>query len=74
MGRVAAIGAPGRRLGGFALAGALVLPAEDDDAVRGAWAALPADVAVVVLTAAAAAALGRPPRPADAPLTVVMPS
>ena len=49
----------GRWSQGYALAGALVAGRRDADAVRAAWAALPADVAVVMLTPAAAAALGR---------------
>jgi vacuolar-type H+-ATPase subunit F/Vma7 len=64
------------RVTGFALAGACVAPADDARTVLAAWAALEHDVAVVVLTPAAAAALGamldEPPRP-DRPLTVVMP-
>jgi vacuolar-type H+-ATPase subunit F/Vma7 len=43
---------------GFALGGATVLPATDADAVRAAWAALPEDAGVLVMTAAAAEALG----------------
>ena len=74
MGRVAAIGAP-VRVDGLALAGVLVLPAEDDHEVGARWAALPEDVAVVLLTPQAAAAL--PPDQATdgspRPLTVVMP-
>jgi vacuolar-type H+-ATPase subunit F/Vma7 len=42
---------------GFGLAGALVLPADDPAGTRAAWAALPATVAVVILTPAAAAVL-----------------
>ncbi len=45
------------RVEGFALAGAAVFDAADADSVRDAWARLPDDVAVVVLTPAAAAAL-----------------
>jgi hypothetical protein len=52
------------------LAGALVMVAEEPAAVRAAWRSLPADVAVVLLTSAAADALpdlnGR--------LTAVLPS
>ena len=44
-------------VGAFALAGAIVIPAEDPAAVRSAWSSLPDDVAVVVMTPAAAAAL-----------------
>ncbi len=56
MGRVAAIGAE-VAVQGFGLAGALVIPAEGAESVRAAWRNLPDDVAVVVLTPAAAAAL-----------------
>jgi vacuolar-type H+-ATPase subunit F/Vma7 len=57
---------------GFGLAGAVVLVAEDDDAVRAAWERLDDDVAVVILTQAAARALGET-RAGEVPLTVVMP-
>ena len=75
MGTVAAIGA---RVGvdGLALAGVDVLVAEDPDAVRRAWRSLPDTIALVLLTAEAAEALGAEaaaPDPAR-PLTVVMPS
>lgn len=41
------------RIGGYALAGAVLCPASDQaEAVRG-WRSLPADIAVVVLTAQA---------------------
>jgi vacuolar-type H+-ATPase subunit F/Vma7 len=64
------------RVTGFALAGASVVPADDSHTVLAAWEALEHDVAVVILTPAAAAVLGalldEPPRP-DRPLTVVMP-
>ncbi|HEU4420975.1 MAG TPA: hypothetical protein VFR67_00360 [Pilimelia sp.] len=56
---------------GFGLAGALVLVADGVEAVRAAWRALPVDVAVVILSPAADAAL--PARATDGPLTVVMP-
>jgi vacuolar-type H+-ATPase subunit F/Vma7 len=69
MARVAVVGEL-TRVQGFALAGALVLPAEDAEAVRAAWSSLDEEVAVVVLTPAAAAALGDEPR--RWPLTVVM--
>lgn len=69
MGGIAAIGeAP--RIQGFALAGVLVLPAEDPDGARSRWSELPGDVALVILTPAADAALaGRGPEP----LCAVMP-
>jgi vacuolar-type H+-ATPase subunit F/Vma7 len=81
VGRIAVIG-ESSRAAGFALAGALVLPAEDAAAAREAWLSLPADVEVVVLTAAAAAAIDTPDSPgslptsrlrSETPLTVVMP-
>ena len=59
---------------GYTLAGALVLPAEDDPAVREAWNELAADVEVVVLPARAARALGPQRTETTHPLTVVMPS
>ncbi len=56
MGRVAAIGTE-PLVQGFALAGALAVPAETPADVRRAWAQLPDDVDLVVLTPAAARAL-----------------
>jgi hypothetical protein len=53
MGTVAVLGEPGR-IEGYALAGAVVVPAAGADAVRRAWAALASDTALVVLTSAAA--------------------
>lgn len=58
----------------FALGGATVTPADDPDAVRQRWEALPDDVAVVVLTGLAAAALGGDVARRDHVLRVVMPS
>jgi vacuolar-type H+-ATPase subunit F/Vma7 len=72
MGTVAVIGEE-TAVRGYALAGAVVVPAEDEAAVRDAWAALDHDVDVVVLTARAAAALGPAREAALWPLTVVMP-
>ena len=43
---------------GYALAGAMVIPAQDRTEVRRAWDDLPADTTLVILTAAAAAELG----------------
>ena len=71
MARVAAIGAE-TLVAGYGLVGALVLPAEDDDAVREAWAALGEDVEVVVLTAAASRVLGEVTASTGVPLTVVI--
>ncbi|MCF4136745.1 hypothetical protein L1856_07535 [Streptomyces sp. Tue 6430] len=58
MGRVAALGERSR-MAGLALAGAVVLPADDPEAVRRAWRGLPDGVDLVILTPAAAAALHR---------------
>jgi vacuolar-type H+-ATPase subunit F/Vma7 len=72
--RVAVVGEQ-LQVQGFTLAGAVVLAADDAAAVRSAWASLGDDVAVVVLTPRAAAALeaelgvGGP-----TPLIVVMPA
>jgi vacuolar-type H+-ATPase subunit F/Vma7 len=57
----------------FALAGATVLRADDADAVRRVWAGLPGDAAVVVLTAAAAAALASIDTTSGDVLTIAMP-
>jgi vacuolar-type H+-ATPase subunit F/Vma7 len=53
---VAAIGAL-TLVRGFALAGALVLPAEEPADVRDAWRTLPREVGLVLLTERAAQAL-----------------
>ena len=58
MGTVAAIGARAD-VTGLALAGVEVRVAEDAEAVRRAWRSLPGTVTLVVLTRAAAGALGR---------------
>ena len=73
MGTFAVIG-DGVRIAGFALGGATVIPATAPDDVRHAWATLPVDVAVVVLTPDAAAALGSAIERTDNVLSVVMPS
>lgn len=66
------------RVAGFALAGAVVVVADDDAEVRRAWAGLladrAADVEVLVLTQRAAAALPPGFADRDRPLTVVMDS
>lgn len=72
MARVAVLGEQ-VAVAGYALAGAVVLPAEDDAEVRAAWADLPEDVAVVVLTPHAAEVLGDAARDRLQPLTVVIP-
>lgn len=69
MGRIAAIG-ESIRVQGFALAGVVILPGDDPDAVRASWRSLPADVEVVLLTPQAADALD-PDVPG--PLIAVMP-
>jgi vacuolar-type H+-ATPase subunit F/Vma7 len=58
---------------GYALGGARVLPADSPGEVRAAWAALAPDVAVVLVTPAAAGALGAPPVAGRRPLLVVLP-
>lgn len=59
--RVAALGASAE-IAGYSLAGVLLYPADDADAARSAWAALPQDIGLVILTAAANAALGESAR------------
>ena len=75
MALVAVLGERGR-VAGYALAGAHVVVADDDAAVRAAWAGLvddPAgDVDVLVLTHRAAGALPAGFAERDRPLTVVM--
>ena len=73
MGRVAVIGEE-TAVAGYTLAGALVVSAEDDAALRQAWACLGDDVEVVVLTRRAADVLEAVRSATNRPLTVVMPS
>ena len=61
------------RVAGFVLAGATVCVAESPDAVCRTWAALPEDVAVVILTPDAAAALPAEATPPEGVLMAVMP-
>jgi vacuolar-type H+-ATPase subunit F/Vma7 len=61
MGRVAALGERAR-VAGLALAGAVVIVADDPEAVRRGWRSLPDDVDLVILTPAAAEALEQGPR------------
>ncbi|WP_406411458.1 hypothetical protein [Streptomyces sp. NBC_01614] len=56
MGQVAALGERARVVG-LALAGAVVLLADDPDAARRAWRSLPDGIDLVILTPAAAEAL-----------------
>ncbi len=75
MGRVVVIGERAR-VAGFTLAGAEVRQADDADAMRAAWPGGESDVALVILTPAAAAATGTDldlvPKPTS-PLVVVLP-
>ena len=73
MTQVVVLGDPIRTVG-YGLAGAELLMATTADEVRRRWAELPADVGVVLLTAAAAEALGPERLGAATALTVVMPS
>ncbi len=61
------------RTAGFALAGAVVLAAENQEEAHAAWRELPTDIAVLVLTPRAAAWLGEEPQPRRDVLVVVMP-
>lgn len=64
------------RIKGYALAGARTISAEDADAVRTAWSSISEDVAVVIATPRAAAALESEDagtRTGRRPLLVVMP-
>lgn len=70
-GRVAAVGTD-LDIAGFGLAGVLLCPAPTAAAARAAWAALPEDIAVVILTEDAGAALDGV-RSENGPLTVVLP-
>ncbi len=71
MGTVAAIGER-IKVAGLAVAGVAVVPAEQPEGVRRAWESLPADVALVILTPAAARALGPAALEGDR-LTAVLP-
>jgi vacuolar-type H+-ATPase subunit F/Vma7 len=73
MSGLAVIGRPSE-VSGFALGGALVLAARTEVEARAAWASLPGDVAVVVLTGETARALAAERERPRAPLTVVMPT
>jgi vacuolar-type H+-ATPase subunit F/Vma7 len=73
MGNVAVIGEE-TAVAGYALAGAVVVPAESAQAVLDAWEGLGDDVEVVVLTSRAAYVLGPTRTARTRPLTVVMPS
>ena len=70
---VTALGAPSA-LAGYLLAGARLIPAQGPEEVRQAWAQLPADTAVVILTPEAAAALADKLADPAVPLTVTLPA
>ena len=70
MSRIVAIGER-ERLRGLALSGVGVIAADDPEAVRAAWTGLSEDVALVILTAEAGAALELAER--GERLSVVMP-
>ncbi len=72
MGRIAVVGERSR-VAGFALAGALVRPVEEEAAVLAACAALPPDVEVLLLTPAAARALAGAEADESSALRVVLP-
>lgn len=72
MARVVALGEQ-LAVQGFALAGAVPVYASGAESVREAWAGLSADVAIVILTPDAAAALEPVHHQVRYPLTVVMP-
>jgi vacuolar-type H+-ATPase subunit F/Vma7 len=73
MGAVVALGEE-TLITGWGLAGVRLAPAGNAAQVHRAWAELEPDVALVVLTSAAADALGSSVRAAPARLTVVLPS
>lgn len=70
--RIAVLGERAR-VEGYALGGALAVPADGPEEVEACWDGLGAEVAVVVLTRAAAEVLGDRTRRRPGVLTVVMP-
>ncbi len=72
MGAIVVIGEPAL-VAGYAMAGATTMSARGADEVRRAWESLPSGTTLVILTAAAAGALGGQLSEAD-PLTAVMPA
>ncbi len=72
MGTVVALGHD-RALDGFALAGVSVIRADSPAAARDAWKGLPEDVALVILSPDAAAALAEQRAERPDVLTVVTP-
>ena len=73
MSGIAAIG-ESDRVRGFSFAGLSVAAADEPDAARAAWRALPADVALVILTPAAHAAIAGELADGGRRLWVVMPA
>jgi vacuolar-type H+-ATPase subunit F/Vma7 len=73
VGRIVAIGEEALIIG-FALAGVVVCPAAHAEAVRAAWRDLGPDDALIILTPAAAEALGDDVARTRPPLTAVMPA
>jgi vacuolar-type H+-ATPase subunit F/Vma7 len=73
VGRIVAIGEEARIMG-FALAGVVVCPAADAEAVRAAWRNLRPGDALVILTQAAAEVIGDDVARTRPPLTAVMPA
>ncbi|MGO9252793.1 MAG: hypothetical protein ACLP5J_15785 [Mycobacterium sp.] len=71
MGVIVVIGEPAL-VSGYEMAGATTMPARGADEVRRAWESLPSGTTLVILTAAAADALGG--RLSGDPLTAVMPA
>ena len=57
MNRVVVLGEPGR-VGGFRLTGATVIDADGPEEVDRAWAALPTDTTLLILTPRAAGVVG----------------
>jgi vacuolar-type H+-ATPase subunit F/Vma7 len=72
VGAVVLIGEPAL-VAGYAMAGATTMSAQGPDEVRRAWEGLPSGTTLVILTAAAADALGDRLSEGD-PLTAVMPA
>lgn len=72
MPRVAVIG-DGLRTAGYGLAGAMICPVTESASAMQAWRDLPEDIAVVVLTAAAAGWLGGDLAARPGVLRVVLP-
>jgi vacuolar-type H+-ATPase subunit F/Vma7 len=71
MARAAAIG-EALEVEGYALAGVTVLPADSQEEAAAAWAALPADTALLIMTTSAADWLGLQLAERPEILTVVM--